>query len=115
MGASAFVVEELASRIASRLLGGAEESRITPVLDKDARDCDGLLIESPLERIMVFGREQAVALSDVSHMRRVMAKVQARRALLYVPINTAIPNPVTLLATLSKIQIVKLTDLGLTH
>jgi hypothetical protein len=115
MGASAFVVEELASRIASRLVEGAEESRITPVLDTGSPDCAGLLIESPLERIMVFGREHGMSLSDVSHMRRVMAKVQARRALLYVPTDAAIPNPIALLATLSKIQIVRLTDLGLTH
>jgi hypothetical protein len=115
MGASTFVVEELASRIASKLVGGNEESRITPVLDKETQDCDGLLIESPLERIMVFGREQGMSLSDVSHMRRVMAKVQARRALLYVPTDTSIPNPIALLATLSKIQIVRLADLGLTH
>ena len=115
MGASTLIVEELASRIASRLLGGAEESRITPVLNTVTHDCDGLLIDSPLERIMVFGREQAMSLADVSHMRRTIAKVQARRAFVYVPADCAIPKSIALLATLSKIQIVRLTALDRTH
>jgi hypothetical protein len=112
MGASSFVVEELASRIAGKLV---DESRITPIIDNQTRDCDGLLVESSLERLMVFGREQPLSLTDIGHMRRVMARVQARRALLYVPTEMTIPNPITLLATLSKIQIVRLTELSLTH
>jgi hypothetical protein len=115
MGASAFVVEELASRIASKLISGSEESRVTPVYNAETQDCDGLLIESSLERIMVFGRERAISLGDVSHMRHVMARAQARRALLYVSSDLFISNPIMLLATLSKIQVVRLTDLGLTH
>jgi hypothetical protein len=115
MGASAFVVEELASRIASKHVAGSDESRVTPIYNKETQECDGLLVESSLERIMVFGREGALSLSDVSHMRRVMGRVQARRALLYVPSDMFIANPITLLATLSKIQVVRLTDLGLTH
>ena len=115
MGASAFVVEELASQIASKLIGGTDESRITPIFNKDTRDCDGLLVESSLERIMVFAREQAMSLSDVSLMRRIMTRIQARRALLYVPTDMIIPNPIMLLATLSKIQVIRLTGPVLTH
>jgi hypothetical protein len=115
MGASAFVVEELASRIASKLKSGSDESRVTPIYNKDTQDCDGLLVESALERIMVFGRERPLSLSDISEMRRLMTRQQARRALLYVPNGMFISNPIMLLATLSKIQVVRLADLGMTH
>jgi hypothetical protein len=37
-----------------------------------------------------------------------MARVQARRAVLHVPAEMMIPNPVLLLATLSKIDIVRM-------
>jgi hypothetical protein len=115
MGASTFVVEELASRVASKLIGGSDESRITPIFNKDNPQCDGLLVEASLERIVVFGREQPMCLSDIGQMRRIMARVQARRALLYVPTDLAIPNPIMLLATLSKIQIIRLTAPVVTH
>jgi hypothetical protein len=38
-----------------------------------------------------------------------MTRAQARRALLYIPLSATVPNPVMLLATLSKVEIVRLT------
>ncbi|MBI4401568.1 MAG: hypothetical protein HY581_08045 [Nitrospirae bacterium] len=109
MGTSGLVFDELVSQIASKAVAGVDESRTEPVIDRDNGRQDGLLVESSLERVVVFSRKQAtLSLSDISHLRRMMARAQARRALLYVPLETTVSNPVMLLATLSKIEIVRL-------
>lgn len=83
---------------------------MVPVMDHETGLPDGLLAETFLERVMIFSRkEEVLSLSDVGRLRRAMARVQARRALLYVPVETFISNPVMLLATLSKIRIVRLS------
>lgn len=111
MGASSLVFDELVSRMASKTVAGVDESRVEPIFDSEKGRQDGLLVESSLERVVVFAREQeALSLSDVSYVRRVMTRTQARRALLYVPVGTSIPNAVMLLATLSKIEIVRLAE-----
>jgi hypothetical protein len=86
-----------------------DESRMEPLLDLDHGWGDGFLIESSLERVVVVGRDGPIlSLADVSHVRRMMIRARARRGLLYVPVWTTIPNPVRLLATLSKIKIIQL-------
>lgn len=109
MGASGLVFDELVSRIARKAVAGAGGSRTEPIVDRENGGQEGILVESPLERVLIFSRVQPIlSLSDLSRMRRMMARTQARRALLYVPLETGITNPVMLMATLSKIQIVRL-------
>lgn len=113
MATTSLVFEELVSQLASRAVAGLEESKVEPVIDRENGQQDGFLVELPLERVILVSREQqALSLSDVSHVRRVMTRAHARRAVLYVPVETTISNPVMLLATLSKIQIVHLTEAG---
>ncbi len=104
------VFDELVSQIANQTFSGTDGARMVPVMDHETGLPDGLLAETFLERVMIFSRkEEVLSLSDVGRLRRAMARVQARRALLYVPVETFISNPVMLLATLSKIRIVRLT------
>ena len=111
MGASSLVLDELMSRMASQALADVDESHLEPIFDRENGRQDGLLVESSLERVVVFAREQeALSLSDVSYVRRAMTRTQARRALLYVAAGTSIANAVMLLATLSKIEIVRLAE-----
>lgn len=101
--------QELVARLASDAVAGTEPPTVEPIVDESSGRQEGLLLESPWERVIVSYLEaSALELSDVSHLRRVMARVQARRALLYVPHDTQVANPVMLLATLSKIQIVRI-------
>jgi hypothetical protein len=80
-----------------------------PLLDLERGSGDGFLIESSLERVVVVGQDRPIlSLADVSYVRRMMIRARARRGLLYVPVWTTIPNPVRLLATLSKIEIIRL-------
>lgn len=110
MGASSLVFDELVSRMARKVLTGTRESRLEPILEGGSGRTEGYLVESSLERVVVVAREHDVlSLADVSAVRRGMIRAQARRALLYVPLTTIIPNPVMLLATLSRIEIVRLT------
>lgn len=109
MGASGLVFDELVSQIARKAAVGIGESRTEPVMDQESGELEGVLIESPFERVLIFSQAQpTLSLSDLSRMRRLMVRAQARRALLYVPIATGIPKPVMLMATLSKIEIVRL-------
>jgi hypothetical protein len=110
MGASSLVFDELVSRMAQKVLTGARESRLEPILEGGSGRTEGYLVESSLERVVVVAREHDVlSLADISTVRRAMMRAQARRALLYIPLTTIIPNPVMLLATLSRVEIVRLT------
>jgi hypothetical protein len=65
----------------------------------------GVLVHSPLERVALFiWSEPTLQLSDISRLRRLMRRTQARRAVLYVPIGITVPSPVSLMAALSKIS-----------
>lgn len=101
---------EVLTQVARRAVcSDDDESRMEPLLDPDRGREDGLLIESSLERVVVLGRDGPIlSLADVSYVRRMMIRARARRGLLYVPAWTTIPNPVRLLATLSKIEIIRL-------
>lgn len=110
MGTSSLVFDEVVSRMARKVLSGTRDSRLEPILEGSSGRMEGYLVESFLERIVVVAREQDVlSLADISAIRKNMIRAQARRALLYIPITTVIPNPVMLLATLSRIEIVRLT------
>ena len=84
-------------------------SRVERLPDREPGGHDGLLVQSALERVAVFTtRADELTLADVSALRRRMRDAQARRGLLCVPTNMRIPSPVMLLATLSKIEVIKL-------
>lgn len=109
MGRYSLALDELGPHMEEQAPGVLAESRIEPVLDWDDWRGEGRLVESFLERVVVVTlNHDTLALSDISAMRRAMVRAQARRAILYVPLQTAISNPVMLLATLSKIQILRL-------
>lgn len=110
MGASTLVFNELVSRIAEKAAAETRNARLEPIREWGNGRTDGYLVESSLERVVVIAREQDIlTLADVSAVRRAMTRAQARRALLYIPLTAIVPNPVMLLATLSKIEIVRLT------
>ncbi len=109
MGSSGLVFNEWVAQVATKAVTGLNGGRTEPILDQHKGEQAGLLVEAPLERVVVCGREQAaLSLSDINEIKRVIARTQARRAILYVPADTSIPNPVALLATLSKIEIVRM-------
>ncbi len=106
MATSGLVSGESRSRMLSMATVGLQEAHTEPILDQETHQTDGILVSSLRERVAVFAHQfEALALSDISRFRRLMAKAQARRALLYVPRDCTIPQPVMLLATLSKIEI----------
>jgi hypothetical protein len=105
---SGLVFGEAVSRLAGQGGGSGGESRLEPIIDGLSGRQRGLLLELPCERVAVFSRETPVLrLHDVSEIRKLLMRAKARRALLYVPIRTLVPNDVRLLATLSKIEIVR--------
>ena len=86
------------------------DARVQPIMDQHNVQQDGLLVESLLERVVVCGREQAtLSFADVSSVRRTMSRMQARRAVLYIQADATVSNPVMLLASLSKIDIVRMS------
>lgn len=110
MGASSLVFGELVSRMAQKAVTEIRDSRLEPIREWGSDRTEGYLVESSLERLVLVAREHDIlSLADVSAVRRAMARAQARRALLYIPIATIVPTPVMLLATLSKVEIVRLT------
>ncbi|MGH7256373.1 MAG: hypothetical protein ACREI3_11405 [Nitrospirales bacterium] len=103
------VFEEAVSEIARQNFSGSDVMRMEPVSDPVTGEVDGLLVESSLERVVVFSRTpDLLSLGEISRLRRALGRVQARRALLYVPGHTIVTSSVMLLATLSKIKIVRL-------
>ena len=79
-----------------------DEVRFEAIVDN--RHEEGVLVP-PLERVALFiWSESTLRLSDISRLRRLMRRTQARRAVLYVPIGVTVPGPVSLMAALSKIS-----------
>lgn len=108
MAHSAPVLEEVVAQMTTRRLDAGEGARVEPLINPETGQPDGMLLESFLERVALFFRAQdSLSLADISQLRRAMARGQARRAYLYVLTNTYIQNPVMLLATLSKIRIIR--------
>ncbi len=102
------VLDELVSQVAKRTVEGHHDGRVEPLSNPDTGESDGMLIESLLERVVMFVRAPgSLSLADVSHVRRSMARAQARPAYVYVPNRTNVQKQIMLLATLSKIHIVK--------
>jgi hypothetical protein len=111
MAVSEIVFQELVTQLASKSMADLDEPRMEPVINMENGQQEGVLLETSLERVAVFCHPKAeLELADVAHVRRIMARVQARRALLYVPVETTIPNPVMLLATLSRIRVVRVAQ-----
>ena len=107
MAQTALALDDVVSQVASHTFRGDDVHTAT-LLDPETGHADGMLVESLLERIAIFVHAQdSLSLSDLSHVRRVMARAQARRAYLFVLATTAVQKPVELLATLSKIRIVR--------
>ena len=103
--------EDVLPRIAEKGVGRDFDSHVEPLIDPSNGQQAGLLVESVFERVVVVKRDQPeVSLEDVSRMRQMIVRVRARRGLLCVPVDAMIPNPVMLLATLSRIEIVRLGE-----
>ncbi len=110
MGTVRLVFDEAVAQIARTAVAGVDDSRMERIVDAGTGHQDGFLVESFLERVVVFAAQRGtLSLSDVSDARRVMTRAQARRAMLCVPAEASIPNAVMLLATLSKIEIVRVS------
>lgn len=108
MSARGLVLNEYVSQVAYQAVARAGESTLLPIVDQQNGEPEGVLVASTLERIVVCGRERAVlTLEDIKAVQRTMARVRARRAVLYVSAETTVPNHVMLLAALSKIDIVR--------
>lgn len=108
MGMNGLVFGEAVARLSGQGGGLGNESRLEPIIDNRSGRQRGLLLESPWERVAVFSKEAPqLTLHDVGEARKLLVRAKARRALLYVPIQTIVPNDVRLLATLSKIEIVR--------
>jgi len=116
MGRYSLVLDDLGSHMEEQAPGALSEPSVEPIQDWDDWRGEGRLVKSILERVVVVTlNHDILALSDVSAIRRAMVRAQARRAVLYVPLQAAISNPVMLLATLSKIQIMRQVETGSTH
>jgi hypothetical protein len=108
MPATSLVLDQVLPHLAGKGLYQDEGSHIEFLLDPSNGREEGLLIESTFGRVVVVKQnEQQVSLADVGHIRHMMVRTRASRAILYIPLQAAIPNPVMLLATLSKIEIVR--------
>ncbi len=106
--------DDVSTHLEEQVSHAFTEARVGPILEWDDWRGEGVLVESFLERVMVVMlNHDALTLSDISAMRRTMMRLQARRAILYVPTQAAISNPVMLLASLSKIQILRPAPAGL--
>jgi hypothetical protein len=109
MSSRGLVLNEAVAKVADQAVAKAGESTLLPIFDQRSGEPEGVLVASSLERIVVCGREQAIlSLGDVKAVQRTMVRVQAQRAVLYASAGTIVPNHVLLLATLSKIDIVRL-------
>ena len=106
---SAGVYEPLMPEVAAKACWIGDGSQVQRLPDREHGRHDGLVVQSALERVAVFTtHEDELTLADVSSLRRRMREAQARRALVCVPTNMSIPSPVMLLATLSKIEVIRL-------
>lgn len=113
MTSSVLVFDEVVSDLTRSVMAGADESRVEPLVNHENGRPDGLVVETDRERVVAVVRERDVlSPADIGEVRRLMAGVQARRAILYVPLASDISNPVRLLASLSKIRIVQVPSVG---
>ena len=109
MPAPSLVFEDVLPRITEKTAGHDSESHVEIIHDPSNGQEAGLLVESEFERVVVAKREQPqLSLDDVSRVRQMIVRARARRGLLCVPLDATIPNPVMLLATLSRIEIIRL-------
>jgi hypothetical protein len=113
MTGSALVFDEVVFDLTRRVMAEADESRVEPLVNQESGRPDGLVVDTALERVLAVVRNREVlSPADIGEVRRLMAGVQARRALLYVPFGSDISNPVKLLASLSRIRIVPVPSVG---
>lgn len=88
------------------VLTGTETVQFEPIIEDGIHH--GMLVQSALERVALFHwRRLNLTLSDISRLRQALTRFHARRAVLYVSADLQIPSSFTLLATLSKIAIVR--------
>jgi hypothetical protein len=113
MPVQSMVLDDVLPHLAHHGIHQDDEPRMERLRDPGTGEEDGLLLEAGFGRMVVVRRDEPVlSLRDVSHIRQMMVRARARRALLYVPLQAAIANPVMLLATLSHIEIVRLATAG---
>ncbi len=103
--------------ITSFYAGPSESRSASDVIEADTVEFEpiiedgiyhGMLVQSPLERVALFNwKRVTITLSDITRLRRALTRFQVRRAVLYVSADIQIPSALTLLATLSKIVIVR--------
>jgi hypothetical protein len=106
MGVYSQVLEQVVLQIAGHVRGWSGEAHIEPIGDGLLGDIEGFVVESAFERILVVTTgHECLSLADVGLLRRVMAKAQTRRAVLYLPPHAVIQSPVHLLASLSRIEL----------
>lgn len=102
------VLDEVVAKVFSWSVEEAAEARMEPMVNPETGQPEGMVLHALLERVAIFVRAQeTLSLADISAMRRALARARARRGYLYVLSHTAIQKPVMLLATLSKIRIVR--------
>lgn len=102
------VLDEVVANVFNRSAEEAGQARVEPLVNPETGEQEGMVLHTLLERIAVFVRaRETVSLADISAMRRALARARARRGCLYVLSQTVIQQPVMLLATLSKIRIVR--------
>lgn len=102
------VLDEVVAKVFNRSAEEADQARMEPMVNPETGQPEGMVLHTLLERVAIFVRAQdALSLADISSMRRALARARARRGYLYVLSQTVIQKPVMLLATLSKIRIVR--------
>ena len=88
------------------VLVGVEAVQFEPIVEDGTYH--GMLVKAPLEQVAVFSwKRMDLALSDITRLRQTLIRFHARRAVLYVSPDIHIPSSLRLLATLSKIAIVR--------
>lgn len=105
MSVRTFLADESEHTATSDLIE-AETVRFEPIIEDGIYH--GMLVQSPLERVALFNWKRIdFTLTDITCLRKVLTRFQARRAVLYVSSDLHIPSSFILLATLSKIAIVR--------
>lgn len=102
------VLDEVVDKVFNRSVEKADRARREPLVHPETGQPEGIVLHTALERVAIFVRAQeTLSLADVSSMRRALARAQARRGYVYVLSHTVVQEPVMLLATMSKIRIVR--------
>lgn len=109
MPASTLTFDDVLPRIAEKGVARDEDSHLEMLIDPSNGQQAGFLVESTFERVVIAKHDQIeLSLEHISRIRQMIVRARARRGLLYVPVDARISNPVMLLATLSRIEIVRL-------